>query len=131
MNKLRKEQQQQAPRQERKGAARLPRLLVGILNGSFLTREKLLANMGFILFVAGLMIAYISYGYFTERTVRQLQATESELKELRSEYISVRADLEQAEQQSQVAEDIADLGLRESVVPPYKVPVDREKMERQ
>lgn len=131
MNKLRKEQQQQAPRQERKGAARLPRLLVAILNGSFLTREKLLANMGFILFVAGLMIAYISYGYFTERTVRQLQATESELKELRSEYISVRADLEQAEQQSQVAEDIADLGLRESVVPPYKVPVDREKMERQ
>ncbi len=65
-------------------AARVPRMLIGVLNGSFLTREKLLGNMPFILFCAGLMITYIAYGYHTERIVRDLDSTDSELKELRS-----------------------------------------------
>jgi hypothetical protein len=82
--------------------------------------------MGFILYVAGLMVAYIAYGYYTERTVRQLQRTEADLKELRSEYITVRSHLERTEQQSQVAEDIHGLGLRESRVPPFRIKVDPE-----
>jgi hypothetical protein len=128
MNRIRSKVKEAAPREARKGGAGLPRPLIAILNGSFLTREKLLANMGFILFVAGLMILYIGYGYYTERTVRLLQHTESDLKELRSEYITVRSQLEQTEQQSRVAEDIGDLGLHESRVPPYKLKVDEDEI---
>ena len=57
-----------------------------------------------------------------------LQHTESDLKELRSEYITVRSQLEQTEQQSRVAEDIGDLGLHESRVPPYKLKVDEDEI---
>ena len=118
MNRIRK-QKQQGPHGGTSGGRRLPRLLVGVLNGSFLTREKVLANMPFFLYVAFLMVLYISYGYYTERTVRELHRTDTELKELRSEYITVRSHLDRTERQSQVAEDIRSMGLEESRVPPH------------
>lgn len=131
MNRMREkkaaEEQAAAPRKE--GAkARMPRAFISVLNGSFLTREKVLGNMPFILFCAGLMIAYIAYGYHTERIVRELSSTEAELKEQRSEYITVRAQLEKTEQQSQVAAGIVDLGLEESVDPPVKVAVTNKEL---
>ena len=106
------------------------RALIGVMNGSFLTREKLLGNMPFILFCAGLMITYIAYGYHTERIVRDLDSTDSELNELRSEYITVRARLEKIEQQSQVAAGIGELGLKESRVPPVKLEVPKKDLKK-
>lgn len=111
------------------GKARMPRAFINVLNGSFLTRENVLGNMPFILFCAGLMITYIAYGYHTERIVRNLSTTDADLKELRSEYITVRAQLEKTEQQSQVASGIGELGLRESRVPPVKITVEESELE--
>ncbi|MBL7950615.1 MAG: hypothetical protein JNM62_02745 [Flavobacteriales bacterium] len=110
-------------------AARVPKMMIGVLNGSFLTREKVLGNMSFILFCAGLMITYIAYGYHTERVVRDLNRTDAELKELRSEHITVRSQLEKLEQQSQVAAGIGELGLKESRVPPVKMEVQEEELQ--
>ncbi len=103
--------------------------LVNVLNGTFLTKEKVLANMPFLLFTAGLMLFYIAYGYWTERTVRDLDRTSSELKEMRSEYITVRSLLERTERQSQVADDISGIGLRESRVPPMRITLDKDQLE--
>jgi hypothetical protein len=134
VNKLRDKQPEEPGMPEGKDAsrpsARLPKGFISLLNGSFLTREMVLGNMPFILFCAGLMILYISYGYSTERTVRDLHTTDAELKELRSEYITMRARLEKQEQQSQVAAGIGALGLRESRVPPIKLTVGRKEIER-
>lgn len=132
MNKLRDKQDEQ-PEEPVKAAAsgksaRMPRALISVLNGSFLTRENVLRNMPFILFSAALMIAYIAYGYQTERIVRELNSSDSELKELRSEYITVRASLEKKEQQSQVAAGIRDLGLHESRVPPVKLELSKKEL---
>ncbi len=133
MNTLREkkeEQPEKAAKATKPGAAaKLPRAFISVLNGSFLTRENVLGNMSFILFCAGLMIAYIAYGYHTERIVRDLDSTEAELMELRSEYITVRSRLEKTEQQSQVAAGIGELGLRESRVPPAKIQVDEDELE--
>ena len=133
MNTLRektKEEPEKAAKATKTGAAaKLPRAFISVLNGSFLTRENVLGNMSFILFCAGLMIAYIAYGYHTERIVRDLDSTEAELMELRSEYITVRSRLEKTEQQSQVAAGIGELGLRESRVPPAKIQVDADELE--
>ena len=133
MNKLRETPKPAEAKKEKKapkkGASSVPRALIGVLNGSFLTKEKVVRNMPFLLYVAGLMLCYIAYGYWTERTVRELDRTNSELKEMRSEYITVRSHLEKAEQQSQVASDISGLGLRESRVPPKRIAVDAEATE--
>lgn len=130
MNRLREEKTKEAPKAKKPGgASRLPRMLISVLNGSFLTREKVLGNMPFILFCAALMIAYIAYGYHTERIVRDLERTGAELKEQRAEYLTVRAELEKQEQQSQVAGRIEGLGLHESRVPPVQLPVDEDDLE--
>ena len=113
----------------KKSSMQLPRTLISVLNGSFLAKENVLRNMPFILFIAGLMLCYIAYGYWTERTVRALDRTSGELKEMRSEYITIRSQLEQAEQQSQVAADIEGLGLKESRVPPHRIAVDEQLIE--
>jgi hypothetical protein len=47
---------------------------------------------------------------------------------MRSEYITVRAQLEKQEQQSLVAAGIGALGLRESRVPPIKVEVTEREL---
>ncbi len=131
MNKVRKKkvEKEAAPKGAASSPARLPKAFISVLNGSFLTRENVLGNMPFILFCAGLMIIYIAYGYQTERIVRQLDSTGNELKELRSEYITVRSQLEKKEQQSQVASGIGALGLRESRVPPIKISVEADQLE--
>jgi hypothetical protein len=137
MNRLREEKTEEATGSERPksapkksvATAKLPRGIIGVLNGSFLTKEKVLGNMPFILFCSGLMIAYIAYGYHTERVVRDLEHTGAELKEQRAEYLTVRADLEKQEQQSQVAGRIEGLGLKESRVPPVKLEVKEDELE--
>ena len=133
MNKLREKKEEPAaetpPRKSASKPARLPRALIGVLNGSFLTKESVLGNMRFILFCAGLMLAYIAYGYWTERTVRDLDRTNAELKEMRSEYLTVRSHLEQAQQQSHVAGDIESLGLKESKTPPMRITVEEDQLE--
>ena len=48
----------------------------------------------------------------------------NQLKELRSEYISTKSDLMFASKQSQVAKATEALGLKESIVPPFKIEVD-------
>lgn len=136
MNKLRPKQEEAAPKggaatakpAGKASQARLPRGLISVLNGTFLTRENVLGNMPFILFCAGLMVLYIGYGYHTERIVRELHNTNVQVKEQRSEYITVRARLEQEERQSHVARGIKELGLEESRVPPVKIPVTRKEM---
>ena len=141
MNRLREEQEEKkeaAPRPKTSSsrlsgktgsAAKLPRALIGVLNGSFLTREKMIGNMPFILFCAALMITYIAYGYHTERIVRQLESTGAALHEQRAEYLTIRAELEKREQQSQVAGRIEGLGLKESRVPPVKLAVDEDELD--
>jgi hypothetical protein len=133
VNKLRdKKEEETVKPQQASGAARpkMPVSLINVINGQFLTKEHVLGNMSFILFCAGMMIVYIAYGYHTERVVRDLDRTGSALKEMRSEYITVRAQLEKQEQQSQVAAGIGALGLRESRVPPIKVEVTERELKK-
>ena len=111
-----------------KKVSSLPRAIIGVLNGNFLARENVIRNMPFMFYVVLLMVLYIAYGYYAERTVRELHNVDVELKDMRSDYISKRAELEKTEKQSQVAEDIERLGLKESRVPPIKIEVDPEEM---
>ena len=131
MNRMREQKQEPAKKPEKASAPARPALpisVINLLNGSWLTRENVLGNMKFILFCAGLMLAYIAYGYWTERTVRDLDKTNAELKEMRSEYLTVRSHLEQAQQQSHVAGDISTLGLKESKTPPMRIKVDEDQL---
>ncbi|MBK9195992.1 MAG: hypothetical protein IPO17_13655 [Flavobacteriales bacterium] len=130
MNTLReKKGEEPVEKKAPKAKAKVPTFFIGILNGSFLTKQHVLGNMSFILWCAGLMLTYIAYGYYTERTVRDLQTIDAEVKELKSEYHSERWALELEEQQSNLATEVQPLGLVESTVRPQQLEVDEDLLE--
>jgi len=101
--------------QKRNGFARN---VNAVLSGKFLTREYVLSNLGFIFFCVFIMVCYIGYGYFAEKNLKELAKSESDLQELKARNLSTHARLEQLKQQSQVAQNIKNLGLVESTAPP-------------
>lgn len=92
-----------------------------LLNGRFLSGPKFLEQLPFMLYLVALAIVYIAYGYFTESTVKQIYRVDAELKELKAEYLTSQSELQQVRQQSNIANAIKDLGLKESVTPPQKI----------
>lgn len=95
--------------------------LVDLLNGRFLSGQRFLDQLPFLLYLCGLAIVYIAYGYFTESTVKQIYRVDAELKELKAEYLTSQSELQQIRQQSNIADAIKELGLTESMTPPQKI----------
>jgi hypothetical protein len=95
--------------------------LLELLNGQALSRPRFLEQLPFLLYLCGLALIYIGYGYFTESTVKQIYRADIELKELKAEYLTSQSELQQIRQQSRIADAIKDIGLKESVSPPRKI----------
>ncbi|MEO5975665.1 MAG: FtsL-like putative cell division protein [Chryseolinea sp.] len=76
-----------------------------------------------ILFVMVLGLIYISNTHYAEKTVRQINAIQVEVEDLRADYTTLKADLMFASKQSEVARKVNMFGLKESLKPPYKVEV--------
>jgi cell division protein FtsB len=113
MNRLKKERK---VRSKRKSG--FVRGVNKVLSGSYLTREYVQANLPFILFVVVMMVGYIAYGYYAEKNVKAVVEAEQQLRELKARNTAVEAHLEKLKQQSQVSENISELGLLESTAPP-------------
>lgn len=121
-----KVQKVQKPR--KKGV--LAKGLSSVFSGTFLSNEKTLKHLPFILFLALIAIFYIANGYYADDKVREVNKISNQLKELRSEYISTKSELMFASKQSEVAKSVESLGLLEPVVPPIKIVVDSSELYR-
>src|SRR5207253_3785824 len=98
--------------------------LSSVFSGTFLSDEKTLKHVPFIVFLALIAIFYIANGYYADDKIREVNKISNQLKELRSEYISTKSELMFASKQSEVAKSALLLGLKEPVVPPIKIEVD-------
>ena len=94
-----------------------------ILNGSLLTRDIILKNIGFIIWLTFLGFVYIGNSYHAEKVARSVNRLQSEVKELRAESITTAAELMYVSRQSIVQKTVKNkqLDLKESVEPPYKI----------
>lgn len=102
--------------------------LSSVFSGTFLSNEKNLKHLPFILFLGLMAIFYIANGYYADDKIREANKISNQLKELRSEYISTKSDLMFASKQSEVAKSAEALGLKEAVVPPVKIEVDSTQL---
>lgn len=102
--------------------------LSSVFSGTFLTQEKNLKHLPYILFLACMAILYIANGYYADDKIREANSISNQLKELRSEYISTTSDLMFASKQSEVAKSAEPLGLKEPLVPPFKIEVDSAQL---
>ena len=82
---------------------------------------KYLPNIGFVTL---LVIIYIGYNHHAEKTSREITKLEVEVENLRADYTTLTSDYMYSRLQSEVARRVADMGLKESKVPPQKIVVD-------
>jgi len=91
------------------------------LGGDYLSKEWVVGNLPFLLYVAILAMFYIGNTYYTEKTYKDIERTKNELKELRFQYINTRSELMFRSRQSEIIKQAEALGLKESILPPYKI----------
>lgn len=95
--------------------------LHSVMDGSILTRQKLVKQLPFILYITFLAILYIANSYNAEKTIIEIGKIKHELEELRYEYITTKSNLMFHSKQSEIAGRLSGSGIRESVVPPKKI----------
>lgn len=101
-----------------------------IFGGSFLSDDRTIQHIPFILFLALIAILYIANGYYADDKIREVNKISNQIKELRTEYISSKSDLMFISKQSQVAAAVDTLGLKEPVVAPMKIEIHSVKSGR-
>lgn len=74
-----------------------------------------------ILFVLMLSLIYISNTHYSEKTLRKINQTQTDVEDIRADYTTLKSDLMFASKQSEVARRVKVLGLKESSKPPYKI----------
>ncbi len=102
--------------------------ILNFLNGDFLTKDNVLNNIPYVLFLFGIGIFYIGNSQFAESGIIGMDTINRELKELRSEFISTRSELMFVSKQSEVAKAVEPMGIYESVVPPKKIIITPEEL---
>ncbi|HWJ28468.1 MAG TPA: FtsL-like putative cell division protein [Flavisolibacter sp.] len=83
-----------------------------------LNYQAIVKQMPFILFLALLAVVYIYNGHLADNTIRDINKTSNELKELQYEYKSVKGDVLLRSKQSELIEAVKPLGLKELVAEP-------------
>lgn len=100
--------------------------LQNILDGTILTRDNSIKFLPFLFYLSFLAILYIGNIYYAEKTVREIEKTKSELKELRYKFIAAKAELMFQSKQSEVAKNLEANGIKESMTPPQKIYKDKK-----
>jgi hypothetical protein len=116
------EETPKSSRPRKKGV--LAKGLSSVFSGTFLTSDKTLKHLPFIIFLTFMAILYIANGYYADDKIREVNKLSNDIKEKHSEYISTTSELMFASKQSEVARSAESMGLKEPVVPPTKILVD-------
>lgn len=100
-----------------------------VFDGSLLTRDTVVRQLPFVLFITFLIILYIGNRYHAEKVIRETMQLQTEVRELRARAISTASELEFISRQSEVAKLISkrSMGLQEAVDPPVKITVKKGK----
>lgn len=80
--------------------------------------QWIVKNIPFFLFLAVLAVIYIYNGHYADKTVRNINRTSNELKELQYEYKTLKSEVMFRSKQSELAKAVAPLGLKELTAPP-------------
>ncbi len=84
----------------------------------WLNYQAIVRQVPFFVFLAMLAVVYIYNGHYADKTIRDINRTSRELKELQYEYKSVKGDVLFRSKQSELIEAVKPLGLKELVEEP-------------
>ena len=84
----------------------------------WLNYQSIVRQIPFFVFLAVLAVVYIYNGHYADKTIREINRTSKELKELEYEYKSVKGDVLFRSKQSELIEAVKPLGLKELTTEP-------------
>jgi cell division protein FtsL len=88
--------------------------------------EWILKNLLFFLFLALLAVIYIANGHMADNTIRDINNTARDVKELQYEYKSLKSEEMFKSRESQIVEAATPLGLKISNEPPMRLTVEEK-----
>lgn len=91
--------------------------------------EKATGALPFLLYLVLLGMIYIWNMHLAEKTTRDIEKTQKEVKELSWDYKTTKADLAYKSTLSEVAKRVDTLGVKESIDPPQKLKAGESKGE--
>ncbi len=91
------------------------------LGGDYLSKQSVLGNLPYLLFITILALVYIGNTYYAEKTYKEIEKTKNELKELRFQYLTVKSSLMYHTKMNEIVRRATPLGLKEAMLPPYKI----------
>jgi hypothetical protein len=91
--------------------------LISIINGDFLSKEFVLNNLSFIFYVIFLLLMLVSKGYYDKQLTKELDNTQKELNEIMGDFVAAKAQMEEETRRVRLVEELAPLGLKETVNP--------------
>lgn len=97
--------------------------ILNILKGKFLVSRDAIRNWRFILFASVLAVIMIASAHRVDRKVYEIDKLNSQVMKLRSEFVDVRAIVQQMRLESKVTEKVKENGLGPSALPPKKIKV--------
>ena len=103
--------------------------LLNILKGKFLISGDAPKHWLFIIFASFLATVMIGSSHSADRKVHQIAALNEEVKELRSEFVDTRSDVQQLKLESNVMQIVEEKDLYPSEVPPKQIKVKSNKEE--
>lgn len=95
--------------------------LSGLHPKKLFSYTNLSRNLGYILFVAGLMIVYIWNAHSAERNIREMNKLNRDLKELHYKHVTTQAELDNRSLESRVIDMVEPMGLKVSNALPKKL----------
>jgi hypothetical protein len=84
----------------------------------WLNYQSVVKQVPFFLFLTLLAMIYIYNGHYADKTMRNINRTEKEVKELKYEYIAVKSDVMFQSKPSELVKAVEPLGLKELVQSP-------------
>lgn len=98
-----------------------------IINGDFLTRDFVLNNLAFIVFIVVLLIFIVGKGYYVNQLGKTISESEKELNQMTSDYVETKARLEEQTRRQVLVEKLDPLGLKETRKPTKVVRLKKEE----
>jgi hypothetical protein len=80
-------------------------------------------NIPFIFYCAGLALIYITLNHYAENTIRKINETSKQMKELRWKYIDTKSQMMFLTKESELAKKATEQGLEVLKTPPQKITI--------
>jgi hypothetical protein len=84
----------------------------------WLNYQSLVKQVPFFLFLAALAVIYIYNGHYADKTIRNINRTAKEVKELQWEYKTVKSEVMFQSKQSELVKAVEPIGLKEMTEAP-------------